>query len=43
MTGGAQGESPKLNGKQIGAESMLLANGDLIEVAATQLKFNIDE
>ena len=43
MTGGTQGESPKLNGKQIGAESMLLANGDLIEVAATQLKFNIDE
>ena len=43
MTGGAQGESPKLNGKQVGAESMLLANGDLIEVAATQLKFNIDE
>ena len=42
MTGGAQGESPKLNGKQIGAESMLLKNNDIIEVATTQLKFNID-
>lgn len=42
MTGGAQGDSPKLNGQQIGAESMLLKNGDLIEVAATQLKFTID-
>lgn len=43
MTGGAQGDSPKLNGKQIGAESMLLGNGDVIEVAATELKFSIDE
>jgi len=42
MTGGAQGESPKLNGKQIGAESMLLKSGDIIEVATTQLKFQID-
>ncbi len=42
MTGGAQGDSPKLNGKQIGAESMLLSNGDIIEVAATQLKFTIE-
>ncbi len=42
MTGGAQGESPKLNGKQIGAESMLLSPGDIIEVATTQLKFQID-
>lgn len=43
MTGGAQGESPKLNGRQIGAESMLLNNGDLIEVATTQLKFKIEQ
>ena len=43
MTGGAQGDSPKLNGQQVGAESMLLKNGDVIEVAATQLKFVIDE
>lgn len=43
MSGGAQGESPKLNGKQIGAESMLLKNGDLIEVATTQLKFKIEQ
>ena len=42
MTGGAQGDSPKLNGKQIGAESMLLSDGDLIEVATTQLKFKFD-
>lgn len=42
MTGGAQGDSPKLNGKQIGAESMLLSNGDIIEVAATQLKFTTE-
>ncbi len=42
MTGGAQGDSPKLNGKQIGAESMLLSYGDIIEVAATQLKFTIE-
>ena len=43
MTGGAQGDSPKLNGQQVGAESMVLKNGDIIEVAATQLKFVIDE
>lgn len=43
MTGGAQGDSPKLNGKQIGAESMLLNNNDMIEVASTQLKFIIEE
>ena len=43
MSGGGQGESPKLNGNQIGAESMLLKNGDLIEVATTQLKFNIEQ
>jgi len=42
MSGGAQGDSPKLNDKQIGAESMLLSNGDIIEVAGTQLKFTID-
>ena len=42
MSGGAQGDSPKLNGNQIGAESMLLKNGDIIEVASTQLKFSID-
>jgi len=42
MTGGAQGDSPKHNGKQIGAESMLLSNGDIIEVASTQLKFTIE-
>jgi len=42
MTGGAQGDSPKLNGKQIGAESMLLSNADIIEVATTQLKFTIE-
>lgn len=42
MTGGAQGDSPKLNGKQIGAESMLLGNGDVIDVAGTQLKFIIE-
>lgn len=43
MSGGGQGESPKLNGRQIGAESMLLTHGDLIEVATTQLKFNIEQ
>jgi len=43
MTGGAQGESPKLNNKQVGAESMLLSDGDIIEVAATQLKFTVDK
>ena len=42
MTGGAQGDSPKLNDKQIGAESMLLSHGDIIEVASTQLKFTIE-
>ena len=42
MTGGAQGDSPKLNGKQIGAESMLLSDGDIIEVATTELKFKFD-
>lgn len=42
MTGGAQGDSPKLNGNQIGAESMLLSTGDIIEVATTQLQFQID-
>ena len=43
MSAGGQGESPKLNGRQIGAESMLLTHGDLIEVATTQLKFNIEQ
>jgi hypothetical protein len=43
MTGGAQGDSPRLNGQKIGAESMLLKNGDIIEVAATQLKFTIEK
>ncbi len=43
MTGGAQGDSPKLNGSQIGAESMLLSDGDIIEVAVTQLKFTIEQ
>jgi len=43
MTGGAQGDSPKLNGKQIGAESVLLKNGDIIEVASTELKFTIEK
>lgn len=42
MSGAGQGASPKLNGKQIGAESMLLGDGDVIEVAGTQLKFNSD-
>ena len=42
MTGGVQGDSPKYNGKQIGAESMLLNNGDIIEVASTQLKFTVE-
>ena len=42
MTSGAQGDSPKHNGKQIGAESMLLSDGDIIEVAATQLKFTVE-
>lgn len=43
MTAGAQGDSPKYNGKQIGAESMLLNDGDTIEVASTQLKFTIEK
>jgi hypothetical protein len=43
MSGGTPGDSPKLNGKQIGAESMLLNNGDVIEVASTELKFTIDK
>ena len=43
MNGVAQSDSPKLNGNQIGAESMLLSNGDIIEVASTQLKFTIEE
>ena len=43
MTGGVPGDSPKLNGKQMGAESMLLSNDDIIEVATTQLKFKIDK
>lgn len=44
MSGGAatSGTSPKLNGKQIGAESMLLGNGDTIEVAGTELKFMVE-
>jgi len=42
MSGGAQGDSPKYNGKQIGAESMLLNSGDVIEVASTQLKFTVE-
>ena len=41
MSGGTPGESPKLNGKQIGAESMLLNDGDMIEVASTQLQFKL--
>ncbi len=41
MTGGTQGDSPKLNGQQIGAESMLLKNGDIIEVASTKLRFTV--
>lgn len=43
MSGGTQGDSPKLNDKQIGAESMLLGAGDIIDVAGTQLKFTIEE
>lgn len=43
MTGGLQGDSPKYNGQQIGAESMLLSEGDIIEVASTQLKFTIEK
>ena len=43
MSGGTPGESPKLNGKQIGAESMLLSHGDQIEVASTQLQFNLEQ
>ena len=43
MTGGLQGDSPKFNGQQIGAESMLLSEGDIIEVASTQLKFTIEK
>ncbi|MFK5912776.1 MAG: FHA domain-containing protein [Woeseiaceae bacterium] len=39
MSGGASGDSPKLNGTRIGAESMPLNNGDIIEVASTELKF----
>ncbi len=42
MSGGTQSEAPKLNGEQIGAESMLLKNGDIIEVAATELKFTLE-
>ena len=42
MSGGAQGDSPKYNGKQVGAESMLLKSGDVIEVASTQLKFSVE-
>ena len=42
MSGGAPGTSPKLNGRQIGAESMILGNGDVIEVANTQLKFTLE-
>ena len=42
MSGGAQGDSPKLNGNKIGAESMLLKNNDIIEVATTELKFIIE-
>lgn len=43
MSGGTPGESPKLNGKQIGAESMLLSHGDQIEVASTQLQFKLEK
>lgn len=43
MSSGTPGESPKLNGKQIGAESMLLNNGDKIEVAAIQLQFKLGQ
>jgi len=43
MTGGVQGDSPKFNGQQIGAESMLLSDGDIIEVASTKLKFTIEK
>lgn len=43
MSSGEQGESPKLNGRQIGAESMLLNDGDLIDVATTQLQFKIEQ
>lgn len=44
MISGVQGgDSAKLNGQQIGAESMLLSNGDIIDVASTQLKFTIDK
>ncbi len=42
MSGGTQGDHPKLNGTQIGAESMLLKNGDRIEVAGTELKFVLE-
>jgi len=43
MSGGTPGASPKLNGKQIGAESMLLSHGDQIEVATTQLQFKLEK
>ena len=43
MTGGLHGDSPKFNGQKIGAESVLLSHGDIIEVASTQLKFTIDK
>ena len=43
MTGGLQGDSPKFNGQKIGAESVLLSDGDIIEVASTQLKFTIEK
>lgn len=39
---GTQGEPAKLNGTPVGAESMLLGNGDVIEVAGTSLKFSTE-
>jgi hypothetical protein len=37
---GDKGNPPRLNGKPIGAQSMALKNGDVIEVAGTKLQFN---
>ena len=41
LSGGADGEQTKLNGRLMGAEPMRLRSGDIIEVAGTRLQFHI--
>lgn len=41
LSGGTDGEQPKLNGRLITVEATRLRNGDIIEVAGTRLQFHL--